>query len=154
MKELFYGSVITLGTAISALMGGFDAAVQTLTVCMVLDYVTGMMVAGIFKKSRKTRSGGLESRAGWKGLIRKGMELAIVIVGRQIDLAMKTTYVRDAVCIGFTVNEMISILENAGLMGVPVPRALAKAVDLLSSGSEDGEAANGPAITKKREGGD
>ena len=55
-----------------------------------------------------------------KGLLRKGAELAVVIVGQQIDLLMGTTYVRDAVCIGFIVNEFVSILENAGLIGVPI----------------------------------
>ena len=61
---------------------------------------------------------------------------------------MGTTYVRDAVCIGFIVNESVSILENAGLIGIPIPRALKKAIDLLASGKEadkgskDGEEPN------------
>ena len=127
---------ITAGSLLVSLLGGWDAGIRTLTVCMILDYVTGMAVAGIFRKSKKTSSGGLESRAGWKGLMRKGMELAMVVVGEQIDQACGISYVRDAVCIGFTLNETVSILENAGLMGVPIPKALAKAVDLLASKNE------------------
>ena len=78
---------------------------------MIIDYLSGLAVAGIFKNSNKTDSGALESRAGWKGLCRKGMTLAIIIVAQGIDVLMGTTYVRDAVVIGFCVNEIISIVE-------------------------------------------
>ncbi len=136
MKNVIYATLITVGTGLAALLGGWDAGLKTLTICMILDYILGMTAAGIFKKSKKTKSGRLESRAGWKGLLRKGAELAVVIVGQQIDLLMGTTYVRDAVCIGFIVNESVSILENAGLIGVPIPGALKKAIELLASGKE------------------
>ncbi|MBQ8825307.1 MAG: phage holin family protein, partial [Ruminococcus sp.] len=49
----------------------------------------------------------------------------------RLDLTLETTYIRDAVCIGFMCNELISIIENAGLMGVPLPDVLKKAIDLL-----------------------
>lgn len=136
MKNWITGSAITAGTFLASLLGGWDAGLRTLTVLMILDYVTGIMVAGVFRKSKKTASGGLESRAGWKGLLRKGMELAIVLVGEQIDRTMGTSYVRDAVCIAFTINETVSILENAGLMGIPVPSVLGGAIDLLASRPE------------------
>ncbi len=136
MKGMIYSSVIITGASLAAVFGGWDAGLKTLTICMILDYILGMTAAGVFKKSKKTKSGRLESRAGWKGLLRKGAELAVVIVGQQIDLLMGTTYVRDAVCIGFIVNESVSILENAGLIGVPIPGALKKAIELLAVGKE------------------
>ena len=61
-----------VGGAISTYLGGWDSALQTLLIFMAVDYITGLMVAGIFHKSDKTPGGGLESRAGFKGLCRKG----------------------------------------------------------------------------------
>ena len=89
------------------------------------------MVAGVFHKSNKTENGALESRAGWKGLCRKGMTLLFVLIAYRLDLALGTTYIRDAVVIGFMANELISIVENAGLMGVPLPAVITKAIEVL-----------------------
>lgn len=99
--------------------------------------MTGLIVAGVFHASPKSRTGALESRAGWKGLIRKGETLLIVLVACRLDAVMATSFVRDAVVIGFICNETISIVENAGLMGLPIPAALTKAVDILKQRSEE-----------------
>ena len=104
---------------------------------MAVDYVTGLIVAGVFHASPKSQTGALESRAGWKGLIRKGETLLIVLVACRLDVVMATSFVRDAVVIGFICNETISIVENAGLMGLPIPAALTKAVDILKQRSEE-----------------
>ena len=77
MKGMIYSSVMITGASLAAVFGGWDAGLKTLTICMILDYILGMTAAGIFKKSKKTKSGRLESRAGWKGLLRKGAELAV-----------------------------------------------------------------------------
>ena len=124
------------GAAIASLYGGWDAALQTLILFMAVDYVTGLIVAGVFHASPKSRTGALESRAGWKGLIRKGETLLIVLVACRLDAVMATSFVRDAVVIGFICNETISIIENAGLMGLPIPAAITKAVDILKQRSE------------------
>lgn len=121
----------------ASLYGGWDAALQTLILFMAVDYVTGLIVAGVFHASPKSRTGALESRAGWKGLIRKGETLLIVLVACRLDAVMATSFVRDAVVIGFICNETISIVENAGLMGLPIPAALTKAVDILKQRSEE-----------------
>lgn len=126
-----------IGGAIASLYGGWDAALQTLIICMAVDYITGLIVAGIFHASPKTKTGTLESRAGWKGLCRKGMSLLIVLVACQLDAVMGHSFVRDTVVIGFIANETLSIIENAGLMGVPIPKALARAVDILKQRSEE-----------------
>ena len=104
---------------------------------MAVYAVTGLIVAGVFHASPKSRTGALESRAGWKGLIRKGETLLIVLVACRLDAVMATSFVRDAVVIGFICNETISIVENAGLMGLPIPAALTKAVDILKQRSEE-----------------
>lgn len=123
----------TIGGAIASLFGGWDAAMVTLIICMGVDYVSGLVVAGVFHKSKKSASGALESRAGWKGLCRKGMTLLIVLIAARLDLMISTNYIRDAVIIGFVANEVLSITENAGLMGLPMPAAITKAIDVLTS---------------------
>lgn len=123
----------TVGGVIASLFGGWDAAIVTLIICMAVDYVSGLVVAGVFHKSKKSASGALESRAGWKGLCRKGMTLLIVLIAVRLDLLISTNYIRDAVIIGFVANEVISIVENAGLMGLPMPAAIVKAIDVLTA---------------------
>ena len=100
---------------------------------MLIDFISGLIVAGIFHKSKKSESGALESRAGWKGLIKKGMTLLIVVVANRLDIQLGTTYIRDAVCIAFICNEVISIIENAGLMGLPIPAVITNAIELLKN---------------------
>ena len=63
------------GSALASLFGGWDAALKTLIIFMAIDYITGLIVAGVFKTSEKTENGALESRAGWKGLCRTGVTL-------------------------------------------------------------------------------
>ena len=93
----------------------------------------------MFHASKKTDTGTLESRAGWKGLCRKCMTLLFVLIATRLDMVIGTTYIRDAVCIAFIANELISIVENAGLMGVPIPTILKKAMDALQKKSEGDE---------------
>lgn len=103
---------------------------------MALDYVTGLIVAGVFHNSTKTDTGTLESKAGWKGLCRKCMTLIFVLVAYRIDLILGLDYIRNAVIIAFITNELISLVENAGLMGVPLPAVITKAIDILQKKSE------------------
>lgn len=137
LKEFFCALLGALGGAVAALFGGWNSGIITLIMFMCIDYVSGIMVAGVFKNSKKTDSGALESRAGWKGLCRKGMSLIIVMIAFRLDLHLGTNYIRDAVVIGFCANEAISIIENAGLMGIPLPDALTKAIDILSKKSKE-----------------
>lgn len=140
MKEVSFFSIIgVIGGIISAAFGGWDEALTTLCIFMAADYITGLMVAGIFKKSQKTETGALESRIGWKGLCRKGVTLFMVLVAVRLDMAVGTSFIKDAVVIAFITNEVISIIENAGLMGVPIPKALVKAIDVLKSKSDGTE---------------
>lgn len=131
MKDYFCMAIGAIGGVIAGLFGGWDAALQTLVIFMAVDYITGLIVAGVFHASPKTKTGTLESRAGWKGLIRKGETLLIVLVACQLDAVIGSGFVRDAVVIGFVANETISIIENAGLMGLPIPAVIIKAVDVL-----------------------
>lgn len=126
-----------IGSTIASVFGGWDAAMITLVSMMVIDYLTGVLVAGVFHNSPKTQNGTLESKAGWKGLCRKGMTLLIVLVAARLDIILGTGFIRDAVIIGYIANETISIIENAGLMGVPIPEAIKKAIEVLQSKGEE-----------------
>ena len=122
-----------VGSIITYALGGWDLALQTLLIFMAVDYITGLIVAGVFKKSPKTKKGGLSSLIGWKGLCRKGMALMIVLIACRLDMLIGTEFIRDAVVIAYCTNEAISIIENAGIMGVPIPKAITKAIESLKS---------------------
>ena len=128
-----------VGSAIAALFGGWDTGLATLIVFMVIDFGSGIVVAGVFHKSRKTETGALESRTGWKGLCRKCMTLFFVLIAYRLDLVIGTHYIRDTVIIGFIANELISIVENAGLMGIPLPAVIQKGIDILTSKADQPE---------------
>jgi len=132
MKLKICSTIGVLGSAIIYLLGGWDSALVTLIIFMVIDYISGLAVAGIFHNSKKTDTGTLESRTGWKGLCRKCMTLLFVLIAYRLDLAIGVDYIRNAVIIGFMTNELISIVENAGLMGLPLPEVITKAIDLLT----------------------
>ena len=135
-------AIVGLGAGVlSWLLGGFDTPVLALVICMGVDYVTGLLVAGVFHTSPKTSGGGLDSRVGWKGLARKFVTLLIVVVANLADLLLELGYIRDAVIAGFCANECISILENAGLMGIRIPKALETALEKLSQEDVHEEAA-------------
>jgi toxin secretion/phage lysis holin len=136
IKTAVLTAIGTIGGGIAALFGGWTSAMTTLIIFMVIDYATGIIVAGVFHRSGKSKSGALESRAGFKGLCRKGMILLILLVACRLDLMLGTGYIKDCVCIAFVVNETLSIIENAGLMGVPIPQVLIKAIDVLKAKEE------------------
>ena len=139
MKDYVCTAVGLVGSAIASLFGGWDAAMVTLLVFMGIDYITGLMVAGVFHNSRKSTGGALESDAGWKGLCKKGVTLLIVLVACRLDLVMGSNFIRDAVVIAFIANETISIVENAGRMGVNIPEPIMQAIDVLRRKSETQE---------------
>ena len=138
LKTMICTGIGIVGSTVAAAFGGWDAAMITLVSMMVIDYLSGVLVAAVFHNSPKTQNGTLESKAGWKGLCRKGVTLLIVLVAARLDIILGTGFIRDAVIIGYIANETISIIENAGLMGVPIPEAIKKAIEVLQQkGSED-----------------
>ena len=139
MKNYICPAAGMIGAAIANIFGGWSAAMTTLIIFMAIDYITGLLVAGVFKASLKSSTGGLESRAGFKGLCRKGVILLFVLIGARVDLLLGTNYLKDAICIGFICNELLSIVENAGLMGIPLPSPVEQAVELLRQKSGEGK---------------
>lgn len=142
MKEIICAGFGIAGSIVASLFGGWTAAMTTLVIFMLIDYVSGLVLAGVFHKSNKTESGALESKAGWKGLCRKCMTFLFVLIACRLDLILGSNYIKDAVCIAFIINEVISVVENAGLMGIPIPKAITNAIDLLKN-KENGGNNNG-----------
>lgn len=128
-----------LSTFVINFLGGWDFALQTLVMFIVIDYVTGMYVAGILHKSPKTTSGGLSSKTGFHGIVKKIMLLIFVAIMYQLDLFFNIDYLRNGTIVAYCVNELISIIENAGLMGVYVPDIVKRGIDLLNREVDDNE---------------
>ena len=138
-KFSIFGICGILITCIADAFGGWSDAMTTLIMFMVIDYVTGLIVAGVFKQSKKSSDGGLESRAGWKGLARKFSTLLLVLVSVRVDIVLGTDYICDTVVYAFMTNEALSIIENIGLMGVPLPKIVTDAITLLNKKGEKDE---------------
>ena len=119
------------GAGIAWAFGGWDAALMALLICISVDYISGSLVALVFHKSSKSETGAYNSSYGLKGLCKKGLMLLFVLVAVQIDRILGADFVRDAVCIGFCANEVLSIVENLGLAGIPMPQAVTKALEQL-----------------------
>lgn len=140
MKQSICTFLGVIGSAIASAFGGWTGAMTTLIIFMAVDYLSGLIVAGVFHRSAKTDSGALNSYVGFKGLCKKGMMLLVVLVAARLDMLLGINYVRDVACIGLIANELISILENAGLMGVPIPKVLSKAIEVLQDKADGGGA--------------
>lgn len=140
-KDVILGSLAVIGSIIAKLLGGWDTALQTLIVFMAIDYLTGLLVAGVFQRSNKSATGALESRAGFKGLIRKGLILLVVWLGVQLDLILGLqAFCRTAIILFFCGNEGLSIVENMGIMGLPLPDFIKTKFELLKAkGNPDSE---------------
>lgn len=151
MKNIICIITGILGAAVTALFGGWTEALMLLGILMIIDYVSGLVVAGIFHRSPKSAHGGLESHAGLKGLMRKIFVLALVAVAHFVDRLIGVNYVRDAAALAFSLNEILSIVENAGLMGIPMPKALKKAIDVLRDKAGENEEAEKPPDEGDRE---
>lgn len=138
MKNVVCTIAGAVGAFVGAALGGWDSAILTLAAFMAIDYVTGFVVAAVFHKSKKTDSGGLKSHEGWKGLCKKCTVFLLVVVANLLDAQTGMTCIRDGVCAAFIVNETVSILENAALMGIPIPEIITNALDVLTEKATGG----------------
>lgn len=143
MKNISNPLLLALGTAgsfILTLFGGWTPAMTILVVFMVVDYVTGFLAAAVFGVSKKTATGALSSAAGFRGLCKKFVILIVVLLGAQVDALLNSgELAKNAVILTYAMNELLSILENLGLMGMPVPAILQKAIEVLKLKSEQAD---------------
>jgi len=113
------------------LLGGWDGMLACMFIMMALDYLTGILVA-FTGKSLKTESGAFKSSVAFTGLMKKLTMLIVVAVAVVLDNLMASDGVCRTAAIGFFVaNEGLSIIENAGVLGVPIPAVIVKMLDVL-----------------------
>lgn len=123
MKDVIHTIQIifaAIGAYIGWFLGGFDGLLYALVAFVVLDYITGLMVAVLEKK--------LSSSIGFKGIFKKVLIFIFVGTGHIIDsyILQNGSAVRTAVIFFYLSNEGLSIVENAAKIGLPVPESLKK----------------------------
>lgn len=138
IKGLLLVGAAAFGSFVTKVLGGWDVPMKVLVGMMAADYITGVMVALFWKRSNKSKTGALDSRAGFKGLCRKGVMFMLVYVGSLLDKVTGGQFIRTAVCLFFVGNEGLSLLENLGLMGVPFPDFLKRALEVLREQGNEG----------------
>ena len=132
MKELFCSILAGIGTGLVYLWGGFDVAMQCLLIAIALDYVSGIIKAFVLKQ--------LSSSVGFKGIIKKVSVLVIVALAVLIDrVTGESGAIRTLVIYYFVANEGLSIIENVGLAGLPIPESIKEALKALKK-QGDGDA--------------
>ncbi len=129
----------TLGSFFSYLFGGFDSLMIALIVLLSIDFLSGLLLAVVFKKSKKTESGRLSSAAGIKGLSKKIFILFLIAMSQQLDIILTTSFIRDGAVISFIFMEGLSILENSTLAGLKVPSVIKNALEVLNKGRKNDE---------------
>ena len=145
--SFFILALAAAGGAVAGLFGGFDAVLGVLVAFMAADYLTGWGAA-LLGKSPKTATGGLDSKAGFAGIARKGLMLLVVLAGALLDRAIgaETAVFRDMVIWFYLANEGLSLLENLALAGVPFPEKLKRALEQLKEkdqGEDQGDGSGG-----------
>jgi toxin secretion/phage lysis holin len=128
------------GAVIASLFGGWTEDMITLIIVMAIDFVLGLVIAGLFNKSPKSENGSMSSKSCFLGLCKKCIMLLFVLIAHRLDISLGTDYIKTATVIAFIVNELISIVENAGIIGIPMPGIITKAIDLLKNKEEDKDA--------------
>lgn len=123
--------------AIAGIFGGWDTMLQVLMICIVVDYLSGWVVA-IMGRSAKTETGHLDSKVGFVGILKKCLILAMVLLATYLDRAIGQEAVfRNMVIWFYIANEGLSILENLALAGVPFPKAVRSALEQIKAKNDE-----------------
>lgn len=125
------------GATIASLFGGWTEDMVTLIIVMAVDFILGLLIAAVFNKSPKSDSGKVSSKSCFIGLCKKCTMLLFVLIAHRLDTTLGTDYIKTTTVIAFIVNELISIIENADIIGVPMPEIIKKAIELLKN--KDGD---------------
>jgi toxin secretion/phage lysis holin len=114
--EKFAGVFAIVASLATFLFGGFDPSLQILTTFVIMDFITGLLYAFY--------SGEVSSRIGYKGIIKKAGIMFVIIIANLLDMLTGQPLFRIPVVYFFIAIEGVSILENLGRMGVPIPEVL------------------------------
>ena len=129
-KNFLCTAIGATGAALFGALGGYTPTLSFFFFFMVADYIIGIVVA-VLKLSKKTETGGLNSSVGFIGLVKKGGILVMVWIGYQVDVTFNLNIARHMIILGFLANEVISVIENLGLLGVVKNDAVIKVIDIL-----------------------
>ncbi len=124
---------ITFMSCLMTFFVSLSIEIQALIVFMIVDYITGIILAAVFKNSAKTDSGAYNSQIGFKGLAKKVLMILLMLVLFYVDKIIGSKVFLTLGAIGFSINEIASILENAGQMGLKIPKVFERALDVLVS---------------------
>ena len=136
-KIIFFATTGVLGGIFTEIFGEWTSDITTLVIFMAIDYILGLIVAGIYKRSDKSKNGALSSKAAFLGLGKKVAIMLMVLVANRLDILMSTNFVKSGTVIAFCCSELISIAENLGAIDVPLPKVIRKAIDILKNKEED-----------------
>lgn len=128
--EIFYKTITTgIGAIVGYIFGEWSVLLQILLAFVIIDYVSGLLASGV--------EGKLSSKVGFKGIAKKLMIFVLVAVGHLVDKAIGDgSMIQNAIIFFYLGNELLSILENAGRTGLPVPEQIKNAVDVLKGKSK------------------
>lgn len=136
MKNTFCFILGGVCGVVSTFLGGFDSNVIALATLMLTDLLTGVFLAILLHKSPKTEGGLGSSKVFLLGAFRKIYMLILCGIGKQLDTVLGTAFLRDGIVYAFMANEILSIIENAGLMGIPIPKVLESGLEILKGKSD------------------
>lgn len=121
---------VSLLSSIIMVLGGWDTHLTVLIAFMIIDFILGVLCA-ILSKSNKTKNKNLNSSIMVIGIIKKVGMLICVIIGNYCDILFNVNICRNCVIISFILNELLSCIENLGIIGIPMPKVFNKIIDML-----------------------
>lgn len=129
-EVLYKTTTAGIGAIFGYFFGGWTVLLQVLLALVIVDYLTGLLASAV--------EGKLSSRIGYRGIAKKLMIFCLVAVGHLVDKAIGDgSAVQNAIIFFYLGNELLSIIENAGRSGLPVPKQLQNAVEILKKGADE-----------------
>lgn len=133
------GVLGVLGSWGLKMLGGWTIPLEVFFYLTTIDYLTGLIVAGVFHNSPKTESGRILSSEIFKGLLKKFVYLLIIVAGKKLDILLGLDYIYNGVIFALISGDLVSFAENIGLMGIKLPKPLSNALELLNNKTERNE---------------
>ncbi|MDO3408561.1 phage holin family protein [Saccharibacillus sp. CPCC 101409] len=131
-EQLIKGAVAAFGAVVGYLFGGWNMLINLLVILVVLDWLTGWAAAWV--------RGELRSRIGFEGIVRKVAIFVVMAIAHLVDNVLGDLHLfRDAVVFFYLANELLSVIENLGKIGVPMPPVIRDAVRIFESKSRPAE---------------
>ena len=154
--KTFTEVLAAIGGAIASFFTGLPAIIWVLIAVMSIDYATGI-ICGLMGKSPNTENGGVSSKMAFRGLLKKALIILVVLLAALLDKAVSmgtgATFeaVAGATCLWFIASEGFSILENVASMGIPVPKILLQALEIMRQKGNPEKEKEGPEPEEKKE---